>query len=278
MRWISMLVSIMMIGMGCATCPDVRQQLDECQNSRSEQDRLIARKESIIRQKDQTIEEQKKNIKMLEQKVAEINRRLNISSEEKSCYDERIRRISSSVREFIKKQIRDERNFLTDIALEDFVGNPLISRKNTDDANNMIIIDVAHPIPGQGQINGIGGYFTDSCEIHIKLLRPVGNDYIVTCNKPITVDATDAGKQHIDFKQPVMARKGDIVAYYFSGPVSVPFDVDLGINSYFKTDAEEYQNGDRIEADAIWQSDQDKRKYSLNYYGIFNTKVNESKK
>jgi len=265
----------MMVGMGCATCPEVRQQLDQCQQSISAQDMVIADKDSIIRQKDQKIEKQKEAIAMLEAHVADLRRRLNISSTEQSSYNERIRRISSSVREFIKQQIRDERNFLTDIALEDFVGNPLVNRRNTDDKNNMII-DVAHPVPSQGQINGIGGYFTGSCKIHVKLLRPVGNDYIVTCNKPIAVQAANPGKQLIDFDKPIIANKGDIIAYYFPGPVKVPFDGALGINSYFKLDADAYENGNRVEAGDIWRSDQEKRKYSLNYYGIFYTRVNKT--
>ncbi len=275
MRWIIILVSLAMIGTGCATNQVLQQKLDECQQSLSEQDMLIANKESIIRQKEQKIEDQKESIAILEKQMAELNRRLYISSTEQSLYDDRIRRISSSVRDFIKKQIRDERNFLTDVALEDFVGNPLISRGNTDDVNNMIV-DVAHPVPSQGQINGIGGYFLGSCQIHIKLLRPVGNDYIVAYDKPIAVDVAGPGKQLIDFDQPIIARKGDIIAYYFPGPVKVPFDSELGINSYFKMGSDKYQSGNRVEADDIWQPDQEKRKYSLNYYGIFYTKVTET--
>jgi hypothetical protein len=131
-------------------------------------------------------------------------------------------------------------------------------------------------VPSQGQINGIGGYFTGACDIHIKLLRPVGNDYIVTYSKPLKVEAAEPGERLIDFDQPIIARKGDIIAYYFSGPVNVPFDSALGIPSYFKMGSDKYQKGDRVAADDIWQSDQTKRKYSLNYYGIFYTKVSES--
>ena len=275
MRWVIIFISLAMLGTGCATSQALQQELDKCQQSLSDQDLLMAKQESTIRQKDQKIDEQKESIQKLEAQLSELNRRLNISSTEQSRYNERIRRISGSVREFIKNQIRDQRNFLTDIALEDFIGNPLIKRENTDDSKNMIV-DVAHPVPSQGQINGIGGYFTGDCEIHIKFLRPVGNDYIVTYSKPVKVAAAEPGKQLIDFDQPIIARKGDIIAYYFPGPVNVPFDRALGISSYFKMKSDKYQSGDRVEADAIWPSDQAKRKYSLNYYGIFYTKVSES--
>lgn len=275
MRWMIIFISLAMIGTGCATNQSLQRELDQCRESLSGKDSLIAKQESAIRQKEQKIEDQKESIAILEEQMADLNRRLSISSSEQSSYGERIRRISASVREFIKQQIRDERNFLTDIALEDFIGNPLIKRENTDSDNNMIV-DVANPVPSQGQINGIGGYFTGSCEIHIKLLRPVGNDYIVASDKRIQVEAKTPGKQLIDFDQPVIARKGDIVAYYFPGPVNVTFDSQLGINAYFRIRSDRYRSGDRIEADDLWQSEQEKRKYSLNYYGVFYTKVSES--
>jgi len=276
MRWGIIFISLaMIVGTGCATNQAMQQKLDQCQQSLSDQDLLITKQESTIRQKEQKIKDQNSSIQNLEAQVAELNRRLNISSTEQSRYNARIRRISSSVREFIKDQIRDQRNFLTDIALEDFIGNPLIARENTDAANNMII-NVAHPVPSQGQINGIGGYFTGPCEVYIKLLRPVGKDYVVTYSKALTIDAAEPGERLIDFEQPIIARKGDIVAYYFPGPVPVPFDSELGIPSYFKMRSDKYQNGDRVKADDIWRSDQTKRKYSLNYFGIFYTKVSES--
>ena len=275
MRWIIIFVSLAMIGTGCATSQALQQELDQCQQSLSDQDLLLAKQESTIRQNEQKIEDQKEIITMLEEQVAELNRRLNISSTEQSLYNERLRRISSSVREFIKQQIRDERNFLTDIALEDFIGNPLIKRANTDNENNMII-DFAYPVPSQGQINGFGAYFTGSCDVHIKLLRPVGDDYIVAYDKPIKVAVNAPGKQLIDFDQPIIARKGDIMAYYFPNSVCVPFDSELGINSYFKMRSDRYKSGDRLKADDLWQPEQTKRKYSLNYYGIFYTKISES--
>jgi hypothetical protein len=132
---------------------------------------------------------------------------------------------------------------------------------------------VSHPIPSGGQINGIGGYFTGSADIVIKLLRPVGNDYIVIYNKQVKVEAAEPGKQYIDFDSPFIAKKGDVIAYYFPGPVNVPYDSDIGINTYSKIKSDKYAHGDRIAAEDIWHSDQIKRKYSLNYYGIFYTRV-----
>ncbi len=273
MRWIFLFILVAMTTIGCAAnCQNIQQQLDACQATLTDQDFIIKKQESTIRQKDQKIAEHKEAIEKISADNAELNRRLNISSNEKGRYDERIKDIASSVREFIKQQMRDNRNFLTGIALEDFIGNELIERAHTGD-DKIIIINVAHPVPSGGQINGVGGYFSGPADIIIKLLRPVGNDYIVIYNKQVQVAAEEPGKKYIDFDSPFIVKKGDVIAYYFPDTVNVPYDSDIGTNTYSKMRSDKYQHGDRIAADDIWHTDQPKRKYSLNYYGIFYTRV-----
>jgi len=273
MRWIFLCILIAMTTIGCAAnCQNVQQQLDTCQVTLTDQDYIIKKQESTIRQKDQKIVDQKETIEKMGADIAELNRRLNISSNEKGRYNERIKNIASSVREFIKQQMRDNRNFLTDIALEDFIGNELIEREHSGE-EKMLIVNVSHPVPSGGQINGVGGYFTGSADIVIKLLRPVGNDYIVIYNKQVQVDAEEPGKKLIDFDSPFIVKKGDVIAYYFPGNVNAPYDSDIGTNTYSKMRSDKYAHGDRIAAGDIWNADQIKRKYSLNYYGIFYTRV-----
>ena len=273
MRWIFLFVLVAMTTIGCAAnCQNVQQQLDTCKTTLTDQDFIIKKQESSIREKDQTIAEQNKTIEKLGLDIAELNRQLNISSDEKGRNDARVREINAKVREFMQKQMRDNTNFLTDIALEDFIGEELMPRQHTGD-EKLIIIDVAHPVPSGGQINGIGGYFRGPSHVVIKLLRPVGNDYVVIYTKELTFDAGNPGKKTIDFESPFIVKKGDVIAYYFPGPVNVPYDVNIGINTYTEMESDEYAQGDRIAAEDIWHKDQTKRKYSLNYYGIFYTRV-----
>jgi hypothetical protein len=273
MRWIFLFLLIAMTTIGCAAnCQNVQQQLNTCQATLADQDFINKKQKSTIRQKDQKITEQNESIEKMGVDIAELHRRLNISSNEKGRYGERIKNIASSVREYIRQQMKDNRNFLTGIALEDFIGNELIERAHAGD-EKMLIVNMAHPIPSGGQINGVGGYFSASADIAIKLLRPVGNDYIVIYDKQIRVEATEPGKKYIDFDSPFIAKKGDVIAYYFPGPVNVPYDSDIGTNTYSPMESNKYAHGDRIAADDIWHSDLIKRKYSLNYYGIFYTRV-----
>ncbi|RJP89140.1 MAG: hypothetical protein C4518_10390 [Desulfobacteraceae bacterium] len=273
MRWIFLFVLVAMTTIGCATnCQNVQQKLDVCQATLTDQDFIIKKQESTIRQKDEQIAGQNKTIEKMGVNIAELERQLDISSNEKGRKDERVRDIAASVREYIQKQMRENTNFLTGIALEDFVGDELIQREHSGD-EKMMIVNVAHPVPSGGQINGIGGYFSGTSDVIIKLLRPVGNDYVVIYNKELKFEAEGSGKTYVDFDSPFIVKKGDVIAYYFPGPVNVPYDSNIGTNAYSEMGSDEYAQGDRIAAEDIWHADQVKRKYSLNYYGIFYTRV-----
>lgn len=273
MRWIFLFILVAMTTIGCAAnCQKVQQELNTCQATQTDQDYIIKKQESTLRQKDQKISEQHESIKKMGTDIAELNRQLNISSSEKGRYDERIKTIASSVREYIKKQMQDNRNFLTGIALEDFIGSELIERAHSEE-ENILVVDVSNPIPSGGQINGIGGYFTGSADIVVKLLRPSGNDYIVIYNKQVQVETEAPGSKYIDFDSPFIVKKGDVIAYYFPGSVNVPYDSDIGTNAYSKMRSDKFGHGDRMAAADIWHADEIKRKYSLNYYGIFYTRV-----
>ena len=170
--------------------------------------------------------------------------------------------------------MRDQRNFLTNIALEDFVGDELIERANTGE-ENIMVVHVAHPVPSGGQVNGIGGYFNGSGNLVVKLLRPTGNDFIVIYDKQISVSVETPGEQLIDFDSPFIVKKGDIIAYYFPGPVIVPHDINIGTTAYLKMRSDQYPHGSRVTSADIWREGQPLRKYSLNYYGIFYTRVDQ---
>lgn len=268
MRWMLLFVSLFAAITGCATCPDVRQQLKDSEQAIEMREKMIEKQQAVISEKEEVIEDKNETITTLKKQIDELDRRLNISNNEQDRYDERIQQVTSEVRSFVKKQIQQSRSFLTNIALEDFVGFPLIARENMDTEASMVV-DLAHPVPGKGQINGIGGYFKGSGRVVVKLMRPVGRDYIVTYNKTLTLDSGEAAKQLVDFDNPIMVNKGDVVAYYLPESIAVAYDRKIGVSSYFRAKSDEFPVGERIEADSLWKQKQPKRKYSLNYYGIF---------
>ncbi|MCU0598961.1 MAG: hypothetical protein MUE70_06860 [Desulfobacterales bacterium] len=268
MRIAFLLLMVCILGMGCANCKSIEQQLDTCQKTLSDQDLIIKTKESTIRQKDQEIKEKEDSIKKLELQVIELNRRMTITSSEKGVYDERIKKVSSLVRDFIKEQIQANREFLTKVELEDFIGNELIAREYSGESG-ILVIDIENPVPSDGQINGIGGYFLGPTEVIVKLLRPMGNDYIITDSQKLSFEIEKAGKTYVDFENPLIVKKDDIVAFYFSKSVTAPYDSGLGTSAYLSIKDDIYENGGRIPADDLFQKNQIKRKYSLNYYGIF---------
>lgn len=269
MRYVFLIVLTVLITTGCATnCQNVEQRLVQCNATLADKDLLIQKQGDIIQQKEQQIADSNKNIEQLKREVAELKRQLGISTTEKGRHDERARNLAASVREYIQKQIRDNSDFLTNIALEDFIGDEIINREHSGGEKTMII-NVAHPVPSGGQINGIGGYFTGPTDLVIKLLRPVGVDYVVIYTKALKFDVSQPGKKYVDFDRPFIVKKGDILAYYFPGPVTVPYDSNIGTNAYSEMSSDEYAHGSRVLTKDIWHEDQVKRKYSLNYYGVF---------
>jgi hypothetical protein len=268
MRMAFLLVIIGILSVGCANCKNIQEQLDTCQKTLTDQDLVIKNKESTIRQKDQELRDKDDSIKKLELQIVELNRRLTITSSEKGLYDDRIKNVSFLVREYIKDQIRKNKDFLSEVELEDFIGNELIQREYSGEAG-LIIIDTANPVPSDGQINGIGGYFLASTEVVVKLLRPIGKDYIVTDSKKINFDIDKPGKSYIDFENPLIVKKDDILAFYFPKSVTIPYDSGLGVGTYSSLKEDKYESGGKIESADLLAVNQIKRKYSLNYYGIF---------
>lgn len=271
MKWLFLFIMSSMLGLGCANCQKIQQQFDTCQTTLTDQDFIIKKQESTLRQNDQKIAELKETIATMESDIAELNRKLKISSSEKGRYDDRLKSITFSVRKFIKKQIQDNRTFLTDIAMDDFIGNELIKREHSGESG-IFIVDVSHPVPGSGQINGIGGYFSGSADMIVKLLRPVGKNYVVTYEKNLAVKTDRTGKHYIDFDNPLFVEKNDVIAYYFPKTVNVPYDSGIGTTAYSKMKSDKFKQGGPVEADDIWHKGETLRKYSLSYYGIFNTK------
>ena len=97
----------------------------------------------------------------------------------------------------------------------------------------------------------------------------MGKDYIIIDSKKLSFDIEKAGKAHVDFENPLIVKKDDVLTFYFPKSVTVPYDTGLGTSAYSEMKEDEYESGGRIAADDFIQASKIKRKYSLNYYGIF---------
>jgi hypothetical protein len=97
----------------------------------------------------------------------------------------------------------------------------------------------------------------------------MGKDYIVTDSKNLTIAIDKAGKTYIDFNSPLIVEKDDILAFYFSKSVTVPYDSGIGTNVFLSMKEDQHESGGQLAADDVLATKQTKRKYSLNYYGIF---------
>ncbi|HMA66593.1 MAG TPA: hypothetical protein VKO20_02130 [Desulfosalsimonadaceae bacterium] len=269
MRWVLVFASLLAACTGCAaSCPTLQERLEECRQTITDKETKISEQQSALNNREKRIAEKNETIESLEGRIAKLEKRLNISGSEQQYYDKRLSDLTSGIRSYIKGQIQQSRDFLTRIELEDFIGNPLIERRHLDEEARMIV-DTAHPVPGKGQINGIGGYFRGSGRVLVKILRPVGEDYIVAASKALKVGAESAGKHLLDFDNPVIVNKGDLVGYYLPGPAGAAYDSGIGVRSYFRMREDAFPRGGRIESDEIWRENEPARKYSLNYYGVF---------
>lgn len=269
MRRAVLCICVLAVSAGCtAGLHGGRSPLSACRSTVKEKEQVIEEKNKVIREKQQEVREKEKVISGLRDRVSELERLLKISYREQEQYDERIRNVTSGVRGFLKQQIMDYRNFLTHLSLEDFVGNPLIKRGSMDDSANMVVLS-GHPVPAQGQINGVGGYFAGPGKISVKLLKKVGEDYIVTSSKTAAVNGSQPGRQLIDFEKPVIAEKGDLVAFYFPEGVNVYYDGGIGEASWMRISPDECRNGKKLKREDILRKKRQSRKYSLNYYGVF---------
>ncbi|MFO7838510.1 MAG: hypothetical protein R6X08_03280 [Desulfosalsimonadaceae bacterium] len=269
MRWLLVFAALLAVCTGCAaSCPTLQERLDDCKQTITNREEKIAEQQTALKKREQRIDKKNEAIESLEERIAKLEKRLNISGSEQKYYDKRLRELTSEIRSYVKGQIEQNRAFLTRIELEDFIGNPLIARRNLDEGTRMVV-DTAHPIPGKGQINGIGGYFSGSGIIVVKILRPVGEDYMVAASKALEVTADSKGKHLLDFDNPIIVNKGDLVGYYIAGPAAVSYDSGPGVQSYFRMRKDDFNDGRRVEADEIWREKEPARKYSLNYYGVF---------
>jgi len=245
------LLSVALVG--CQVSPDVSQL-----NNKNQQlaQQLSASQAEVARL---TQREQ-----LLSGDVAELGRVVNVLGVEKTSRVEESSELRGQVRKFVLQQIDSLKGFLVDGNLLDYVGGELVSRTKQESAP-LTLIDFAHPMPNAGTLTGVGAYFTAAAELQVKVLRPVGDHYVLIWqSQPLSVES--AGLARLSFPVSVGVEKGDVMAYQFSRATSVSFDSGTGRTLYSN---QALGLGSQVRASSL-SGERDRRAYSIGVYGLLN--------
>jgi len=239
---------------GCQVPPDIKTLQDkntEMQNKLEQAD-------------NQLVSLQSRNAR-LKQDIAELERVKSVLGQEKSSRVAESTLVRGTVREFVKSQIDNLKQFLLESNLLDYVGGELVERSSMD-AKPLIMLDLYNVVPGRGTLTSVGGYFQEKGKISVKVLRPLDNELVVVwASSTLTVKKT--GLQKLPFSVSVGVERGDVIAYYFSKPGMVGYDSGTGDSRYAKKDI---QVGSMLKPSSM-SGEKEKRAYSVGVYGLLTT-------
>lgn len=202
----------------------------------------------------------------LQGEVRELSRVLDVMGTEKSSRVQESSQLRGLMREFVQSQIDLLKDFLVKGDLLDYVGGELVARTGDTPAKpdmNLLLVDLAHPVPAEGVLTGVGAYFNQPGNFRVKVLRRVeGNLFVVWESKLLTV--TQPGKQRVNFPVSVGVEQGDMLAYFFPDQVIAAHDKGTG-------DTRTYQ-GDLLLGKSLavrsLDHERERRAYSLGVYGL----------
>lgn len=240
---------------GCQTPPDIKKLQDE---NGSLQQQLV--------QANGEIDKLQANSILLEQNAAELSRVISVLGQEKTSRVEESTSLRGQVRHFVQQQIDSFKQFLLAADLLDYVGGELVERGEFDE-EPVLLVDLKNPVPLNGSLTGVGGYYTSVGTVSVKVLRPVADDMVVVwSSQPITV--SERGQQRLKFPVVVGVEQGDILAYYLSKPGMVGFDTGTGDSRYIDKDV---VVGSSLRRSSL-NGEKAKRAYSIGVFGLLNVK------
>ncbi len=238
---------------GCQTAPETQQ--------------LISKNEKLQAQ----LSDAKQRISELEfdgnQKQAdidELNRVLGVLDTEKSSRVKESSVLRGQVRKFVQEQIDSLKSFLVLGDLLDYVGGELVERKFVEE-KSLLLVDLAHPVPRNGILTGVGAYMNKATPFQVKVLRPVGDDLVVIWESG-TISVAEAGKIRAEFPVSVGLEKGDVIGYYFPETVGASFDEGTSDTRYLSRNL---KLGGNIKKSSL-SGESKKRAYSIGVYGLLN--------
>ena len=163
----------------------------------------------------------------LRSNISELERLIGILETEKSSRVQESSQLRQLVRGFIRDQIDDYRSFLLRGDLLDYVGSEMVQRAHQSEEEMLFLLDLSNPMPRAGTLTGFAGYFYQQGRVGLRVLRPLDDELVVIWTGP-EMTIPEPGRMRMNLPASVGVEAGDIVGYYFSGPVAVSHDRGTG--------------------------------------------------
>lgn len=196
-------------------------------------------------------------------KIQELDAFSSDLNKEKASRVEDSSNLRAEVRQFIRREMDDFRDFFKNSDIADYVGGELIERPNTS-GSNLTIIDFKHPLSKKGRLLGATMIVSQPTVFSVLVFRRVGNDLIVLWkSEPFKV--VNSGRNKVGFKLDVTVEKGDLLGFSFPEKVGVPYNNKTGDTGIIEG---QLHPGKLIELSQI-EYRSEKRNYSAGVYGFF---------
>ena len=194
----------------CQTPPDLKK--------------LQAEKASLnnqLQQANAAIKQHNNDKAELKAELVERERVIDVLSGEKQSRVVTSTKLRGQVRHFVQQQVDFLKAFLLEGNLLDYIGGELVQRTAVDE-QPLLIVDKANPVPKDGSLTSVGGYFNTPGQLAVKVMRKVEDNLVVVWESgPLTISA--AGLQKVGFAVSVGVQRGDYIAYYLVTPAMSVF-------------------------------------------------------
>lgn len=202
-------------------------------------------------------------LKDSEAKIEELNSLSSDLSKEKVSRVEESNKLRAEVRQFIRREMDDFREFFKSSDIADYVGGELIDRSNIS-GSNLTIIDFSHTFPKKGRLLGAAVRVTQPTVFSVLVFRRIEKKLIVLWKSEL-FKVVDLGNSKVGFKLDVTVEKGDLLGFSFPENVGIPYNNKTGDTGIVEGQLE---SGKLIELSDIDYRNE-KRSYSAGVYGFF---------
>jgi len=211
------------------------------------------------------IRQLKKSEADLRNKIGDLTQTANVLTTEKTSRVAESSTLRSQVRKFVQNNIDDLKTFMVQGNILDYVGSELVPRAKLD-TKAIFVIDFANAMPSSGVLTGVGGNFTKAGALTVKVLHPVGDQYVITWESK-SLEIAGPGKQQAQFPVSVGIEKGDVIGYFFAEAPNVGYDISTGDTLYTNDDA---ALGAMV-SKSVLSGTSERRAYSLGVYGLLDS-------
>jgi hypothetical protein len=208
------------------------------------------------------IRQLKQEKQQLEDRLAELRRTVEILQTEKSSRVVESSGLRGEVRKFIQDNIDAMKAFMVTGDLLDYIGSEQVPRAKAD-SGTKFLLDLANKVHGPGVLNALGGYFTKSGQVVVKVLRPVSGKHVVIWESA-TLHIPSQGKHFINFPVSVGVEGGDVIGYYFPNGINVSYDTRTGDTRFQE---EDISVGSSIST-VFMEGNGESRAYSIGVFGL----------